>query len=473
MSKKPKAEILVIDDEASICFAFERFFGSRDYHVVTAGTGSHGLNECVTQMPNVIFVDVRLPDTDGIALLEKLHELCPQACIIVITAYGSLTAVSRAIKNNAFDCLVKPLDLDRALEIVEQYLQAVRSKPAAEPESTPITGNGPVLIGNSASMQDVFKSVARAATTDTSVLITGETGTGKDLIARSIHALSKRSDTNFTAVNCGAIPDTLVESELFGHKKGAFTGADKDKRGRFEVADSGTLFLDEIGELPPSSQVKLLRFLDSHTIERLGDTTPHQLDIRILAATNQSLEAAMHNGGFRQDLYYRLAVIEIEIPPLRRRSEDILPLAQHFINEYYRRTDTDSAASHAQISPDAAKALTTYNWPGNVRELRNTVEHSLTMSASTPILPLHLPPHIRNYKNKQNHPNTPDDFAKIIDQLVDSSDNQTGDLYTQIITPFEKALIRRVVKDCQGNQSEAATRLGFHRNTLRRKLREL
>ena len=465
-----KSSILIIDDEAPICFAFERFFGARGYNVNSAGTGAEGVALARNGKPDVIFVDVRLPDVDGLDLLGELREILPHACIIVITAYGSLNSVTRAIREQAFECLAKPIDLDHAFNLVQQFLHARQTTHASETDKTaainPAEQIMPRVIGNSAAMQEVFKSVARTAATDASVLITGETGTGKDIIARSIHQISTRCDKPFAAVNCGALPEPLVESELFGHRKGTFTGAEQDKTGRFETADSGTLFLDEIGELPLSSQVKLLRFLDSHTIERLGDVTPRHLDVRILAATNQPLAAALEQGQFRRDLYYRLAVIEIYIPPLRERQDDILPLARYFTSLQ------NPSKQPALITPQAEQALKSYAWPGNVRELRNAMEHALIMATDNPILPVHLPGHIINDTNTidlGNEP-APTTLDRILDECVNHADTKDANLYEQVITPLEERLIHRVLEECRGNQSKAAAKLGIHRNTLRRKL---
>ncbi|MCF7855041.1 MAG: sigma-54 dependent transcriptional regulator [Candidatus Pacebacteria bacterium] len=456
------ATILVIDDEASICYAFERFFEARGYRVLTSGTGVEGLEHCRAEKPEVVFVDVRLPDADGLDLIAQVQTILPASCIVVITAYGSLETVTRAVQEKAFEFLVKPLDLDQAHSLVEQYLHARRKTQRHATEKA--ADEMPRVIGHSASMQDVFKAVARAAAADASVLITGETGTGKDLIARSIHRLSARAKNAFVAVNCGALPETLVESELFGHRKGAFTGADQDKMGRFEAADGGTLFLDEIGELPPSSQVKLLRFLDSHMIERLGDTSSHHLNVRILAATNQPLNTAMAQGTFRQDLYYRLAVVEMRIPSLRERIDDIVPLAEHFIQTCSRQKE------RPMLSPQATAVLKSYDWPGNVRELRNAMEHALTMSTGNLILPVHLPHHIRAGGKGEDAIETAQQ-TNAVRQYLDRVGTAGDELYERTITPVEKEVIQRVLDECQGNQSRAAARLGMHRNTLRRKLK--
>jgi two-component system nitrogen regulation response regulator GlnG len=302
-------------------------------------------------------------------------------------------------------------------------------------------------------MQEVFKTIVRAAQTSRSVLITGETGTGKEMTARKVHELSDRKDQPFVAVNCGALPENLVESELFGYVKGAFTGAEQDKPGRVELANGGTLFLDEIGELPGEAQVKLLRFLDDQIVERLGSLTPIQLDVRVIAATNRDIAGG--DGGFRSDLYYRLAVIEIGLPPLRQRRRDIDLIAARF-------------ASPRTVSATAAAVLRGYDWPGNVRELRNAIEHAITMATGDVILPMHLPPHI----GKEQPDNTASEDGSA-SRYVESVPDISSAAYRAVLDPVERQLIRRALDECGGNQSLAAERLGIHRNTLRRRIREL
>jgi two-component system nitrogen regulation response regulator GlnG len=307
-------------------------------------------------------------------------------------------------------------------------------------------------------MQEVYKRIGLVAESESSVLILGETGTGKELVARAIHDHSPRRAGPFVAVNCGAIPESLAESELFGHEKGAFTGADSDRRGRFEAADNGTLFLDEVGELSAAAQVKLLRVLDTRTIERVGAVTPIRLDVRILAATNRPLDDDVASGRFREDLYYRLNVIHIELPPLRERGEDIADLARCFLQE---------SGHTGGLEDDALRALHGYHWPGNVRELKNAMEHAAVVSAGRKIVPGHLPESITSPAGAGE-----DVEEKIKDYFRSVLDSGDG-LYQTVIEPIERAAIQEALRRCEGNRKEAAELLGMHRNTLRKKMKDL
>ena len=458
-------KILVIDDEESICFAFKRYFESRGARVTVAATGREGLQRYREARPEVVFLDVRLGDMSGLDVLSQLRAEDPSATVIVMTAYGSLETVTRAMRDKAFDYLVKPLDLDRAGELVAQVracraaMEAFTAVPAADEPA----GDRTRLVGTSAAMQEVYKSIGKAALSDATILILGDTGTGKEVVARAIHENSSRRDQPFVAVNCGALPENLVESELFGYVRGAFTGADGDRQGWFEAADGGTLFLDEVGELPPAAQVKLLRVLDSHTIERLGSIKSIELDVRVVAATNRDLSQAIAQGQFRDDLFYRLAVIQIHLPPLCERPEDVLPLARHFL------WLLAPGGSAPPISQEAAEALSRYTWPGNVRELRNAVEHARTLSGNGPILPHHLPEAVRRPAASGGVASDVQARAEVYVAGIQSAD---GTLYSSAIEPVERALIRRVLAETGGNQSLAAERLGVHRNTLRNKLKQ-
>jgi len=461
------AKILVIDDEEAICFAFQRYFELRGYRVQVASTVSAGLAAYADEPADVVFLDVRLPDGDGIELLARLCDRDPHARVVVITAHGSLETVVRAIRGRAFDYLVKPIDLDRAAELAAQAL-ASRQAASGDAESAPAAPgrtDHSMIVGRSPAIQEVYKRIGRAAESNSAVLIVGETGTGKELVARAIHEHSRRRAGPFVAVNCGALPENLVESELFGHARGAFTGATADKPGRFEAADGGTLFFDEVGELPPAAQVKLLRFLDTQTVERLGSVQSIHLDARILAATNRDLAAAMETGRFRQDLYYRLAVTRIELPPLSARTEDILPLAGHFLSRLAPARPVPPV-----LSREAAAMLEAHPWPGNVRELRNAVEHAASASGGGPILAAHLPESVRQ-RISQDGAGTAAEIDAAIEKLAGSLGN--GCSYREVIERLEKALISRALADAGGNQSLAAERLGLHRNTLRNKLRDL
>ena len=460
------ASILVIDDEEAICFAFQRYFEPRGYRVRVASTGAAGLEAWAREPADVVFLDVRLPDQDGLEVLGQLATRDPEAKVIVITAHGSLETVTRAIRGRAFDYLVKPIDLDRAADLVAQALASRRAAAADEPP-TAAAGQGDdlALVGQSAAIQEVYKRIGRVAGTDSSVLILGATGTGKELVARAIHRHSRRAAAPFVAVNCGALPENLVESELFGYARGAFTGATGEKPGRFEAADGGTLFFDEIGELPPAAQVKLLRFLDTQTVERLGSVRPIRLDVRILAATNRNLEEAMAAGRFRQDLYYRLAVIQIGLPTLAERVEDIPRLARHFLG-----LRTPPGAEPPVLSDDAVALLQACDWPGNVRQLRNAVEHAAVVSGGGPILPAHLPELVRQ-GDRAAGGGAETDLRAAVERFLDAP--AVRGAYGDVLAEVERGLIRRALAEAGGNQSAAAERLGLHRNTLRNKLRDL
>ncbi len=460
--------ILVIDDEAAICRAFERYFQRRGATVSVAATGAEGLERFSELAPHVTFLDVRLPDADGLDVLDELRQRDADARVIVITAYGNLETVSRAVRGRAFDYLVKPLDLDRAAELVAQ----ARASEAPRPQRDGPAGAAPghdrdatTLVGSSPAMQEVYKRIGKVAAADAAVLIRGDTGTGKELVARAIHEHSGRRDRPFVAVNCGALPENLVESELFGYVRGAFSGADADKPGRFEAADTGTLFLDEVAELPPAAQVKLLRFLDSQVVERLGSIRPIRLDVRVLAATNRDVRAAVAGGAFRDDLFYRLAVVEIELPPLARRAGDPRELAEHFLER------TRAAGRELHLSEAAAELLARHDWPGNVRELRNAIEHAAVVCGGDVILPAHLPDAVRSAT--QSGGDAPDALHIAARRYVDVVGLPAdGDAHPRAIEPVEREVLRRALAEASGNQSAAAKILGIHRNTLRAKIRE-
>ncbi len=457
--------LLIIDDEESICTAFRRYFERRGFEVVVAHSAAEGVRCTERAEPSAAFVDVRLPDADGLELLERLNEQSPDTALIVITAYGSMATVAEAVRRNAYDYLPKPIDLDRAEALVQQIIEARDT--SEHPDTAEVRryarhDPGPLgIVGCSAAMQDAFKTVARAANSESSVLIRGATGTGKELIARAVHQLSPRAANPFVPVNGGALPESLVEAELFGYEKGSFTGASRAKPGRFERADRGTLFLDEIGELPLPVQVKLLRFLDQRVIERLGSVESRSLDVRVVAATNRDLSQAVEAGGFRADLFYRLAVVEIELPSLAERREDILPLTGYLLGQLAE----EGAAP--DLSPEAAEMLKSHDWPGNVRELRNAVEHAAVAAGGRTIRPEHLPASVRQARLEARQ--SAGD-ADALQRYVDSLPSTPGLIHPQAVNELENRLIARALHECGHNQSAAAKLLGIHRNTLRQKL---
>lgn len=458
--------LLIVDDEESICFALRRFFETRGMRVLVAPNLAAASRCCSAERPDVVFLDVCLPDGNGLDLLEKLGDLSPGSRAVVMTAYGSLDTVTRAMRHHAFEYLVKPLDLTQAEEAVSHILAGADGAGGDDGagEFSRVSGTEG-MIGRTPAIQEVFKRIGRVTQSDVPVLIIGETGTGKELVARAIHAHGPRRSAPFVAVNCGALPENLIESELFGYVKGTFTGADRDKPGRFELADGGTLLLDEVGDMPPAAQVKLLRFLDSGAIERLGSTVSTTLDVRILAATNRDLREAVQRGAFRADLFYRVAVIQIPLPPLRDRREDIPLLARYFLNE--------AADGHpVSISREAEQRLVSYDWPGNVRELRNAILHAKLLSSSGPILPVHLPETVINGCPGQSQP-AADAVCRAAAEFMERVGAADGEVYPRTVAALDDFLVQHALRKTGGNQVAAAEYLGIHRNTLRQKIAKL
>jgi len=452
-----KGSILVIDDENTICSAFEQFFVPRGWTVEISATASEAVTKSRIKKPDVVFLDIRLPDGSGLEIMDSIAKVSPGSSIIIITAYGSLDTVIKAIDGKAFDHLFKPLDLDRAEQLAKRAMTG-KHKRRNMPSTTRKVEPCPCLIGTSTAMQEIYKRIGLVARSESSVLILGETGTGKELAALAIHNYSNRREGPFVAVNCGSIPENLAESELFGHEKGAFTGAETTRKGRFEAADGGTLFLDEIGELSASAQVKLLRVLDSKTIERVGTVKPIKLDLRIIAATNRPLNADVSRGRFREDLYHRLNVIHIQLPPLKERTGDIEQLSLHFLACF---------GHNSGIEPETLKLLNNYSWPGNVRELQNAMEHAALVSSGTPVIPENLPLSIRT-PGKQSG-----DFDNMLRNYIRYLPQGENRRYRTAVRNLEQALITEALEKTYGNRSRAADLLGMHRNTLRKKIREL
>ncbi len=457
---QPSASILVIDDEHSICLAFRLFFESRGWRVLVASSAGEGLILCQRVHPTVVFLDVRLPDRSGLELLGELATCDTK--VIVITAYGDLDTVVRAIQEKAFDYLIKPLDLDKALALAMRVRDGQVAPQAAEPANR--DDSEYALVGDSSAMQFVYKLIARVAATDSPVLIEGETGTGKELVARAIHRFGARRDCPFVALNCGAISEHLIESELFGHVRGAFTSAGADRTGRFEAAQRGYLLLDEIADLPLATQVKLLRVLDTGTIERVGSTESISLDVRVLAATNKNLEEEVARGRFRRDLFFRLAVLRISLPPLRDRTGDIPSLAAHFLKSLA------PARFSPELTTDAIQTLLAYDWPGNVRELKNAIEHAVAISPGRSIVADDLPRSVRG--GAIDNRGQDNKLRQMAIEFISGLDDGPLGRSQRALEAVESALIQFAMERHRGNQSEAANYLGLHRNTLRNKLRE-
>lgn len=451
-------KVLVVDDEESIVWAFRRLVEGMGHGFLSAATAERGLELARKEQPDLVFLDVKLPGMSGLDALEEARRACPRAKFVVITAHGSLDAAVRAVRLGAVEYLAKPVDLDRARALVEAAARGPVLDPEVERRRGAKAGPGGI-IGTSAQMQEVFKKVAAVAASDASVLLVGESGTGKELLARAVHYNSARAGGPFEAINCASIPETLLESELYGHERGAFTGAVRRKPGKFEVADGGTVFLDEVGELTASAQAKLLRFLEERRFERVGGTEAVRVDVRIVSATNRNLEERVREGRFREDLYFRLNVVKIEIPPLREHREDLPALVAHFLD----------LAGGAGITREAMEILERHSWPGNVRELRNAIERGVVLARGGPVRPEHLPETVLSARAPEEK-----DLDARVEEVVDrlAAEGTPGELFRQVETHWERALLRRVLKITGGNQVKAAELLGINRMTLRRKIEQ-
>ena len=376
MSRK----ILIVDDERGVRAALGQLLEYEGYEVRTAENAVDAIAEYERYRPHLVFMDVKMAGIDGLEALKKIRDLDPSATVVMISGHGTIQTAVEATQLGAYDFLEKPLDTDRilvtlrnALQHLELHAENTRLRETIEARYE--------MVGRSYAIRALIDTIERVAPTPARVLITGENGTGKELVARAVHRLSSRASEPFIEVNCAAIPSELIESELFGHMKGSFTGAVNDRAGKFELADGGTLFLDEIGDMSLAAQAKVLRVLEDGVVTRIGGSKPHAVDVRVIAATNKNLEAEIGEGRFRQDLFYRLNVVPVTVPPLRDRREDIPALVQHFVNLLTQR---EGMAPRA-VAPDALERLTSYDWPGNVRELRNTVERLLILTTATRI----------------------------------------------------------------------------------------
>lgn len=448
-----KPVILIVDDEKNAREGIARAL-QRTYEVLLAENGQRALDQLRSRSVDIMLSDVRMPGMDGITLLQRCLALPHPPICVMLTAYGSIELAVEAMKRGAFDFLTKPINLDH-LDILLK--RALRSRDVeAENRSLHEQLNAKFglenIIGQSAAMQEVFDTIRQVADSRATVLIEGESGTGKELVAHAIHRLSNRAKGPYVAVHCAALSPTLLESELFGHEKGAFTGATERRRGRFELADGGSLFLDEIGEIDAAIQVKILRVLEERNFERVGGQETIETDTRLIAATNCNLRSMVEQGKFREDLFYRLFVVVLRIPPLRERPEDIPLLIQHFLAQSAKENNRTIEA----ITPDALHILNAYPWPGNVRELRNAVERMVVMTRNPRITLRDVPAEIRENKSL----------------LAVTSAPSTPGTPPLSIDAAEKTLIAKALKTTDGNRTLAAKQLGISRRTLHRKLNE-
>ncbi len=458
--------LLIVDDEQSVRYSFRKLFNSSQYSFTEAGNAQEAIDSFNKERPHLVILDIEMPGKDGIQVLKELKEISPDTPVIIITAYGSGDRVIKAMKYGAYEYIEKPFDIPRLMAVVEEalkstelqqteHLSKVNSKVSLK-ESSEDT-----LVGESTAIKEVFKLIGRVATSDASILIVGESGTGKELVARAIHKYSERQSRPFIAINCAAIPETLLESELFGYEKGSFTGADKQKAGKFEEANGGTLFLDEIGDMSLSLQAKLLRVLQEGTVERLGSSKQIRVDARIVAATNRNLENDIITKNFREDLYYRLKVITISLPPLRMRKEDIPLLTRHFLAKHSKGLKNENISIH----PDSMKMLLEYQWPGNIRELENLIKRAVILAKGNVINPELL----FEGSEKIEIPAAAK-TGRLTNYLTQQITSKEGEIYKIVLDEMEKDLIQWAMSKTGGNQLQAAKLLGISRVMLHDRL---
>jgi two-component system nitrogen regulation response regulator GlnG len=460
--------LLVIDDEASVCYSFRRVFGTGEVEVLSAGTAAAGLELLHARHPDAIVLDLQLPDRNGLELFQEISQLDPKLPVIFITAHGTTDTAIEAMKRGAFDYLVKPVDFEKISQVIGRALEAARLMrvPAILPAET----DGDRIIGRTPIIQEMSKTIGRVAPQDVNVLILGESGTGKELVARAIYSHSERSDRPFLAINCAAIPETLLESELFGHEPGAFTGANRRRIGKFEQCNGGTLLLDEIGDMTAAVQAKMLRVLQDQSFERLGSNQTVRTQVRILAATNQDLDQLVEKGHFRKDLYYRLKVVTIRVPPLRERLEDVPELAHYLLFQFNRELGRDVRG----FAPETLAIFQQYSWPGNVRELQGVIKQAMLTATGTLILPEFLPDLLR--RDSRAVEASPTERAEMtnLEALIDGM-LQRGekDVHAKVIQMVERLLLTHALRHTHGHQAQASDLLGLNRTTLRYKLRDL
>ncbi|MGB7343574.1 MAG: sigma-54 dependent transcriptional regulator [Pirellulaceae bacterium] len=459
--------LLVIDDEASILKAFERAFSSDTTTVLTAKNAADGERAFIEATPDVVVIDLSLPDTSGLECFKRLREIDPRVPVIFITGHGTVESAIEATKLGAYDYLFKPLELDEMRTLLDKAFnlsRMVRVQPVlADEEDTAADA----IVGRCKAMKEVYKAIGRVASQNLTVLLQGESGTGKEVVAQAIYHHSARATGPFQAINCAAIPDALLESEIFGHEKGAFTDAHRQRIGKLEQADKGTLFLDEVGDMSPMTQAKVLRVLQDQTFERVGGETSIQVDARIIAATNHDLKQLVSEGLFRSDLYFRLSVVTIQLPPLREREDDLRVLSEYFLRKYSNEFGKDIRS----LAPETLQTLQQYRWPGNVRELESVMKQSLLTARGNILLPEFLP-ELTDRTTNLTVENNDNEFLTesfIAERLESGCDN----LHAEAIAKAESQLFRQVLAHTTGNQLKAATILGISRVTLRSKLKSL
>ncbi len=435
----PGLRILAVDDQPSVRELLKAVLEADGHDVETASDGAEAVRALGSGFHDLVIMDIRMPGMDGITALERVKELSPKTGVVMMTAYASVETAVKAMKLGAFDYVTKPIDIDEVQAVIARFIESIDP---TEVEGLPVESRD--VVGASEALRAVLELAHRVAASDATVLVLGESGTGKEVVAREIHRASPRLHQPFIAVNCSAIPETLLESELFGHEKGSFTGAVRQKKGRFELAEGGTIFLDEIGDMSPALQAKLLRFLQDHRLQRVGGSVDVTVDARVIAATNRDMERDVAEGRFREDLFFRLNVVTITVPPLRERPEDVPLLVEHFL-----KLHAPEGTKPKKVSPRAMRLLMGHPWPGNVRELENAIQRAVVLSRGETIFPEHLPPRVR---------------------AAESAEPAAGGGRT--MREVERDVIVKTLKETGSNRTKAAVILGISRRTLQNKIKE-
>ncbi|MCE9554147.1 MAG: sigma-54 dependent transcriptional regulator [Planctomycetes bacterium] len=465
-------DLLVIDDDRAVPRLVTRAMEGSGIHVRWAASAEEALSQIRSHLPDVILLDVQMPETSGLEVFESIRRVDQRLPVIFITGSDNSATAIEAMSKGAYDYVLKPLDLPALLELVEKAVETRRlmQVPVDLPGPDSMAPDGDSLIGRSPAMQEVYKAIGRVAPQDVIVLVRGESGTGKELVARAIYHHSARSDGPFLEMNCAAIPDTLLESELFGHEKGAFTGAEQRRIGKFERCSGGTIFLDEVGDMTPLIQSKVLRILQEQRFERVGGSATLETDVRIIAATNRDLEKMVSDGLFREDLYYRLNGFTITLPPLRERAEDLTLLVDYYLSRLSQRLGKNIQG----VTAEAMQLLQHYPWPGNVRELQGELNRAILKTVGPNIVPASLSTEVRHWSEAGHRAESEDgnlgELASFIESRLDAGSTS---LYAETLDAMERCLLTHVLRQTEGNQSQAAAILGITRGCLRNKVRHL
>jgi nitrogen regulation protein NR(I) len=462
--------ILIVDDDLSLCHFLTKALSQKGYQVIPCHSGKEALDVLREREIDLVLLDNKLPDRNGLEILKEIKRAQSKISVIIMTAFGTTGTAIEAMRLGAFDYILKPFELDEISELAAKGLEAhkLMKRAVAIPALSEYKDDSDQIIGKSKVMHEVYKLIGQVAESDVTLLIRGESGTGKELVARAIYQHSRRKDRPFLAINCAAIPETLLESELFGYEKGAFTGANKQRIGKFEQCDKGTILLDEVGDMSLSTQAKILRVLQEGTFERIGGNETVKVDVRILTSTNRKLEELIREGKFREDLYYRLKIMTITLPPLRERKEDIEELTEYFFHLYNRQLATK--VSH--IDPSLFEKLVSYHWPGNVRELANTINGGLILCRGEVLtdedIIFESEGDVTAFASEKELENT---LAKMLDPLFTDILRFWGTgLHSNLLEKIEKFLVQKTLAETKGNQVHAAKLLGISRNTLRHRI---